>query len=56
MKLTAEDLVLIRKALQAYLSHIQPSASYVKEVASWYEQVNLIQDKISKILLNIKAE
>ena len=46
-----EDLLTIRKALSAYIAHLEPSASYVKEIDDWRDRLNLIQFKIGKILM-----
>lgn len=53
-RLTTADLVLIRKSLHAYMDHLNPSASYVREVAEWREKVSLVEHKISRILLTNK--
>ena len=51
MDLSKEDLIIIRNALQVYLLSLQPSAGYIKEIASWKERVDSVQNKIAKILM-----
>ena len=51
MDLNKEELALIRKAMQSYILHLQPSATYVREIADWLQKVNEVQNKVSKILL-----
>lgn len=51
-ELIEEDLINIRKALSAYIAHLEPSAPYVKEIDDWRDKLNLIQFKIGNILMN----
>jgi len=51
-ELSQEDLINIRKAISAYIAHLEPSASYVKEIDDWRDKLNLIQFKIGNILMN----
>lgn len=53
--LSTGDLVLIRKALHAYMEHLNPSAMHVKEVADWRERISEVEHKISGILLTGKS-
>lgn len=53
-RLTIADLVTIKQALLAYMDHLNPSASYVREVAEWREKVSLVENKICNILLSNK--
>jgi hypothetical protein len=47
-----EELITIRKALSAYIAHLEPSASYIKQIDDWREELNKIQFKIGHILMN----
>jgi len=46
-----EDLIIIRKALSAYIAHLEPSANYVKEIDDWRDKLNIIQFKIGDMLM-----
>jgi hypothetical protein len=54
MELSEEELVIIRNALQAYMIHLHPTATYVKEIADWRTKVVTVQDKVCKIILHSK--
>lgn len=51
-KLSEEDLFTIRKAISAYIAHLEPSANYVKEIDEWRSKLNVIQFKIGHILMH----
>jgi hypothetical protein len=46
-----EELITIRKALSAYIAHLEPSANYVKQVDDWRDELCKIQLKIGHILM-----
>ena len=50
-ELSEKDLVNIRKAISAYIAHLEPSASYVKEIDEWRDVLKIIQFKIGNILM-----
>ena len=52
MELSEEELVVIRKALGAYVEHLGPSASHVKEISMWRDKVESACRKVSNILLS----
>ena len=51
-ELSEKDLVNIRKAISAYIAHLEPSANYVKEIDEWRDTLNLIQFKIGNMLMH----
>ena len=46
------DLVLIQKALGAYLLHLEKDAMYSEEVKTWSERVHQVRHKVIDILID----
>jgi hypothetical protein len=51
MDLSDKDLVVIKKALQAYSAHLAPSSSFVPSVAVWQKEVDQTVNKVIDLLL-----
>lgn len=52
---TEQDLLTMRKALAAYVAHLTPSASHVREVAEWLDKVSNVEYKVTSNLLAITS-